>query len=140
MVSILQAGLATLVGVAAVLSTNNDILDTRIPFLKPYAWFNLGYWIYDLVCLFVLVTRDEGEQGKGLVANIVRFVQWWPGIVFHHVAIIVFLTMGILYTSRVRGDGIVGFALIMELSSIFVAFRNNCMKCNHSKYVLKSFI
>ena len=66
---------------------------------------------------------ERKDNSRGLITNIINFIQWWPGIVFHHIGILVFLSLGILYTSRVRGDGIVGFSLLMELSSIFVALR-----------------
>jgi len=66
---------------------------------------------------------ERKDTSRGLITNIINFIQWWPGIVFHHIGILVFLSLGILYTSRVRGDGIVGFSLLMELSSIFVALR-----------------
>ena len=122
-VSFLQATLATLVGFSAVLYTRSDILHTQLSFLKPYAWFSIGYWFYDLVCLYVIVSMERKDNSRGLITNIINFIQWWPGIVFHHIGILVFLSLGILYTSRVRGDGIVGFSLLMELSSIFVALR-----------------
>lgn len=123
-VSFLQATLATLVGFSAVLYTRSDILHTQLSFLKPYAWFSIGYWFYDLVCLYVIVSMERKDTSRGLITNIINFIQWWPGIVFHHIGILVFLSLGILYTSRVRGDGIVGFSLLMELSSIFVALRS----------------
>jgi len=123
LVSIIQALLATSVGLIAVNLTNSDVLYTRVQFLKPYAWFSLGYWTYDLVCLFILVTQEAKNSG-GLLRKMLNFVQWWPGIVFHHLGIIVFLYLGIIETSRVRGDGIIGFSLLMELSSIFVALRS----------------
>ena len=122
-VSFLQATLATLVGFSAVLYTRSDILHTQLSFLKPYAWFSVGYWFYDLICLYVIVSMERKDTSRGLITNIINFIQWWPGIVFHHIGILVFLSLGILYTSRVRGDGIVGFSLLMELSSIFVALR-----------------
>lgn len=122
-VSFLQATLATLVGFSAVLYTRSDILHTQLSFLKPYAWFSIGYWFYDLICLYVIVSMERKDTSRGLITNIINFIQWWPGIVFHHIGILVFLSLGILYTSRVRGDGIVGFSLLMELSSIFVALR-----------------
>ena len=122
LVSITQALLATILGFIAVQSTYSDLLNTRVHFLKPYAWFSLGYWTYDLVCLFILVTRDK-EKSESILRNILNFMKWWPGIVFHHIGIIIYLCLGIICTSRVKGDGIIGFSLLMELSSIFVAFR-----------------
>ena len=130
LVSILNAGLATLVGCFAVRAIDNDLLDTRLEFLKPYAWFSLGYWIYDMSCMFLIITtldkqsEKKDEKGDGLVGKIVKFVRWWPGIVLHHVGMILFLVLGITGTNRVRGDGIVGLSLLMEFSSIFVAFRS----------------
>jgi len=127
LVSIIQALLATSVGLIAVNLTNSDVLYTRVQFFKPYAWFSLGYWTYDLVCLFILVSQEaenSGGRNTGLLRKMVNFVHWWPGIVFHHLGIIVFLYLGIIETSRVRGDGIIGFSLLMELSSIFVALRS----------------
>lgn len=144
LVSALQAIFATGIGLVSVSLSGTDMLYIRLPFLKPFAWFSLGYWIYDLVCLFLLVThekqqKEEAEQkvrppgspnGRSwrgcfsLLRNILSFVRWWPGIVFHHLVIATFLVIGILTTSRVRGDSIVGYSLLMELSSIFVALRS----------------
>jgi len=121
LVSLLQACVATTVGYMAVMSTNNDLLDTRVKFLAPYAWFSLGYWLYDLVCLFVIVT---GRSERGKLVQVWEFLVWWPGIVLHHLGIILFLGLGIIHTTRTRGDGIIGFSLLMEFSSIFVAFRS----------------
>eukprot|EP00088_Acartia_fossae_P059434 TRINITY_DN7054_c0_g1_i3.p1 TRINITY_DN7054_c0_g1~~TRINITY_DN7054_c0_g1_i3.p1 ORF type:complete len:262 (+),score=50.68 TRINITY_DN7054_c0_g1_i3:508-1293(+) len=123
LVSALQAALATLVGLCVVLYAKLDVLHTNIQFLKPYAWFNLGYWLYDLVCMYILVTLPQGKTRPNAI-NLMYFIQWWPGIVFHHIGIIAVLLFGIIFTSRVRGDGIVGLALLMELSSIFVALRS----------------
>ncbi len=67
--------------------------------------------------------KRRGACAFLLLKHVVNFVRWWPGIVFHHLAIATFLVMGILATNRVRGDSIVGYSLLMELSSIFVALR-----------------
>jgi hypothetical protein len=67
--------------------------------------------------------KRRGAFAFLLLKHVVNFVRWWPGIVFHHLAIATFLVMGILATNRVRGDSIVGYSLLMELSSIFVALR-----------------
>lgn len=123
LVSALQAVLATLVGLWVVLYARLDVIDTNIQFLKPYAWFNLGYWLYDLVCMYILVTLPQGKTWPSSI-NLMYFIQWWPGIVFHHIGIIAVLLFGIIFTGRVRGDGVVGLALLMELSSIFVALRS----------------
>jgi len=123
LVSIFQAIYATITGVCVLYQANADLLDTRISFLQLYASFSLGYWIYDLVCLYLVVS-----SGPDLIARLTDFVKWWPGIVFHHLGIILFLNLGIIYTSRTRGDGIIGCALLMELSSIFVALRSLLVK------------
>ena len=139
MVSALQATFATGVGLVAVHLAGTDLLHIRLPFLRPFAWFSLGYWLYDLVCLFVLITRERqeaelkkhaangdevgGRRRASLLRNVVNFVRWWPGIVFHHLGIATVLIIGILPTTRVRGDSIIGYSLLMELSSIFVALR-----------------
>jgi len=129
LVSALQACLATLVGLFVVVYAKLDVLEERIQFLKPYAWFNLGYWFYDLICMYILVTLPQGKTFPSS-NNLINFIKWWPGIVFHHIGIIFILLFGIIFTSRVRGDGIVGFALLMELSSIFVALRSFLAKLN----------
>jgi hypothetical protein len=143
LVSAGQAVFATGVGLFSISLTGTEMLHIQLPFLKPFAWFSLGYWLYDLVCLFVLVTLEERDKAKvnkqdtevssssgqwkgrlsRLGRNIVSFVRWWPGIVFHHLGIATFLVIGILTTARVRGDSIIGYSLLMELSSIFVALR-----------------
>jgi hypothetical protein len=123
LVSAIQAVLATLVGIWVVLYARLDVTDTHIPFLKPYAWFSLGYWLYDLVCMYILVTLPKGKTWPSFT-NLMNFIQWWPGIVFHHIGLIAVLLFGIIFTGRVRGDGVVGLALLMELSSIFVALRS----------------
>jgi hypothetical protein len=159
LVSALQATFATGVGLVGISRSGTDMLHIRLAFLRPFAWFSLGYWLYDLVCLFILVTREQLDEDlkkknnnaakAALISNsggdntsqkqsfsssglpplialprsIVRFVCWWPGIVFHHLGIVSFLVVGILTTTRVQGDSIIGYSLLMELSSIFVALR-----------------
>ena len=60
--SALQACLATLVGLFVVVYAKLDVLEERIQFLKPYAWFNLGYWFYDLICMYILVTLPQENR------------------------------------------------------------------------------
>lgn len=142
-VSALQATFATGVGLVGISRSGTDMLHIRLPFLRPFAWFSLGYWLYDLVCLFILVTGEQELEERrrrrknhaavqpprrSLPRSIVSFVCWWPGIVFHHLGIMAFLVIGILTTSRVQGDSIIGYSLLMELSSVFVALRSAIMK------------
>ena len=52
------------------------------------------------------------------------FVAWWPGIVAHHLGIILFMAVGVLSPTRAgQGDGLIIIGLLTELSSIFVAAR-----------------
>lgn len=125
LVSLFQAVYSTLMGSCILYQANGDLLDTPVSFLRLYAWFSLGYWTYDLVCLYLIVS-----SGQHLFERLTKFVKWWPGIVFHHLGIIVFLFLGVIITSRTRGDGIIGCALLMELSSIFVALRSLLAKLN----------
>ena len=120
--SCLQAISATLIGCTAARYALSDVIYTRLFFLKPYAWFSLGYWTYDLVCLFLLV-RNSWDRSHGFMKDIIAFVHWWPGIVFHHIGVCLFWIFGIISTSRVRGDGLIGLSLLLELSSIFFALR-----------------
>ena len=45
-------------------------------------------------------------------------------MVGHHLGVITFLCMAVINTDRQRGDGMVVVALIMEISSVFVAARS----------------
>ena len=134
--------------------------------MVPYGWFNLGYWLYDLLALFHLANFDniahgdkdsncndmlrDGQsaekekvhcyhlnstQKKHLLDHLVEvvaqlarrlavFVSWWPGIVAHHLGIILFMAVGVLSPTRAgQGDGLIIMGLLTELSSIFVAAR-----------------
>ena len=52
------------------------------------------------------------------------FVTWWPGIVAHHLGIILFMVVGVLSPTRAgQGDGLITLGLLTEFSSIFVAGR-----------------
>ena len=52
------------------------------------------------------------------------FVAWWPGIVAHHLGIILFMAVGVLSPTRAgQGDGLIIIGLLTEFSSIFVAAR-----------------
>lgn len=122
-VSFLQAILSTVVGSVGAYTANLDLMEYRLPFLVVYGWINLGYWVYDFLALFFLANEDV-KPVENVWSRMVTFVCWWPGIVFHHIGIIIFLYMGILNTERLRGDGVIALAQIMELSSIFVAARS----------------
>ena len=136
--------------------------------LVPYGWFNLGYWLYDLLALCHLANFDniahgdrdsnfndmlrdshsvekqkvqqdcchlDRTQEKRLLDQLVEvvtqfacrvavFVTWWPGIVAHHLGIILFMVFGVLSPTRAgQGDGLITLGLLTELSSIFVAAR-----------------
>ena len=136
--------------------------------LVPYGWFNLGYWLYDLLALFHLANFDKTldrekdsncndmldqyseqknrEQNcykapdhqsklRALLSHLARvvvqsarrvmvFVTWWPGIVAHHLGIILFMAVGVLSPTRAgQGDGLITIGLLTELSSVFVAGR-----------------
>ena len=59
-----------------------------------------------------------------LVRRVAVFVAWWPGIVAHHLGIILFMAVGVLSPTRAgQGDGLITLGLLTELSSIFVAAR-----------------
>ena len=134
--------------------------------LVLYGWFNLGYWLYDLLALFHLANFDniahgdkdsncndmlrDGQSAEKekvhcyhlnntqkkhlldhlvevvaqLVRRLVVFISWWPGIVAHHLGIILFMAVGVLSPTRAgQGDGLITLGLLTELSSIFVAAR-----------------
>jgi len=165
-VSFLQASVVTIIGVVGCLYTGFDTSAKDLPVLVPYGWFNLGYWLYDLLALFHLANLDNTifEKGKDsnwnnadwekdadsdplscaqrreatvpavpsrvqkalskLARSVAVFVAWWPGIVAHHLGIILFMAVGVLSPTRAgQGDGLIIIGLLTELSSIFVAAR-----------------
>ena len=116
------------------------LTDWLLQVLVPYGWFNLGYWLYDLFALFHLANlknkdSNSNDMTKGkshcsndarlqLVRRVAVFVAWWPGIVAHHLGIILFMAVGVLSPTRAgQGDGLITLGLLTELSSIFVAAR-----------------
>lgn len=168
-VSLLQASVVTVIGIVGCMYTGFDTRATDLPVLVPYGWFNLGYWLYDLLALFHLANFDNiGQGNKDLNSNdmvkdsqsaenekvqqpdcyhlnhtqkknlldhllddvaqlgrrLTVFVTWWPGIVAHHLGIILFMAVGVLSPTRAgQGDGLITLGLLTELSSIFVAAR-----------------
>jgi len=168
-VSLLQASVVTVIGIVGCIYTGFDTRATDLPVLVPYGWFNLGYWLYDLLALFHLANfdniahgdtdsncnemlRDNNQcsekekvgqdchqldctQKKHLLGQLVEvvvqlarrvavFVSWWPGIVAHHLGIVLFMVVGVLSPTRAgQGDGLITLGLLTELSSIFVAAR-----------------
>jgi len=167
-VSLLQASVVTVIGIVGCIYTGFNTRATDLPVLVPYGWFNLGYWLYDLLALFHLANFDktvDGEKDSNcndmldqydekkdgeqdcfnapdhqsklgaflshwarvmvqLTFRVMVFVTWWPGIVAHHLGIILFMAVGVLSPTRAgQGDGLITLGLLTELSSIFVAGR-----------------
>jgi len=145
LVSLLQASIVAILGILGIWHTGLNLIDASIPFLIPFGWFNLGYWLYDLVALFHLSTGGSTKVGGlssyilELPGRLVAFVRWWPGIVFHHLGILVLIYCGILGSGKKgHGDGVIAMGQVMELSSVFVAARSALAKLNmkHSRTYL----
>jgi len=137
LVSLLQASIVAILGILGIWHTGLNLIDASIPFLIPFGWFNLGYWLYDLVALFHLSTGGSTKVGGlssyilELPGRLVAFVRWWPGIVFHHLGILVLIYCGILGSGKKgHGDGVIAMGQVMELSSVFVAARSALAKLN----------
>jgi len=132
MVSIVQAVGAGILGVVVYQETGGKQMDVPCNLVRWYGWSSLGYWIYDTVCMYNIVTKDHQAKTDNLqeksqnsfLKNLLRFVKWWPLLVAHHLVIITVVIPGILLQTRVRGDGIIGMSFLMEWSSIFVAWRS----------------
>jgi len=135
-VSLIQAAGVALLGILGCWHTGFNIIDARIPFLIPFGWASLGYWIYDLLALFNITSPGSTKAGiksymKELPRRIGAFIRWWPGIIFHHLGILILIYYGILGDGkRGHGDGVIAMGQMMELSSIFVAARSALAKLN----------
>jgi len=130
LVSLSQALLTTLVGTLFSYQSQSNMMDVKLPWLVPYAWLALGYWLYDLVSLSLMATKATNKTVVGvgfvrtLCQHVVTVIRWWPGMVAHHVGVITFLWVAIIGSGRQRGDGMIAVSLLMELSSVFVAARS----------------
>ena len=52
-VSMLQAAAVTALGLLACWHTGADTAAADLPLMLPCGWWNLGYWLYDLLALFL---------------------------------------------------------------------------------------
>jgi len=135
-VSLIQATIVATLGILGCWHTGFDLMEVRIPFLIPFGWLSLGYWLYDLLALFHLSSGGSIKVGlfsylSELPSRLVAFVRWWPGIVFHHLGILFLIYFGILGSGKKgHGDGIIAMGQLMELSSVFVAARSALAKLN----------
>lgn len=120
-VSMLQAAAVTALGLLACWHTGADTAAADLPLMLPCGWWNLGYWLYDLLALFLLA--NQGREG-GLAGRVGVFVRWWPGMVAHHLGVIAFMALGVLSPTRAgQGGGLIAMGLLTEASSVPVAAR-----------------
>ena len=145
LVSLVHAVITTLVGVVMFMGCEMELMEVKVPLLYPYGWLSLGYWVYDLLSLAFLANKATLPNKQGWILQevsrqISNLVRWWPGMVGHHLGVITFLCMAVINTDRQRGDGMVVVALIMEISSVFVAARSALARLGFKKTSLYLWI
>lgn len=111
-VSALHSLLATSIGVVVVLNTSRDLIVSRCTLVDFYAWFIVGYFIYDTISLYVIFR--EKQLDKSFFAN---------SLIIHHVLVLFVAVPIILWLRRGLGDLFVGLLYCMEASVPFVALR-----------------
>ncbi|XP_013398544.1 protein FAM57A [Lingula anatina] len=123
-VSIIQAVLASLVGVTTVLSCKDVMYDRHWP-VSLYPWFGVQYFYYDTWAMYKSYVHTHAEDfvGKSTKQSVQYFISRRPLMVFHHVGLPLLYFPVLVYFRKGIGDFFVGSFYTSELAVPFICMR-----------------
>lgn len=118
------------VGLAAVRTTGPDFMGDTCPFLVDALYAFSGYFIYDLVAMFLAHRRKSDLIGQSIGMQLRLFLRDQTLLVVHHFALpfVCLPLFRLLY--RGRGDLFFAVFLVQELSTPFVNMRTILRHCH----------
>ncbi|XP_070572975.1 TLC domain-containing protein 3A-like [Ptychodera flava] len=123
-VSIVQAVMASTVGVIIVSSCTGDIMYDRHWLVESYVIFATPYELFDIYAMYVVFTAGKSQQQSNkLKSQILEFLKSHPAMILHHLVLIFLFGPVVLFFRNGKGDFFVGCFCFVEMANPFMHFR-----------------